>query len=239
MRGTIVRFSVGVLFFLIILGNSTVASVAVFDIDTYGWSKTRYITEGWQFVPETSISVTHLGLWDDMFDVDRLGAEDTTVGFSYEIPIGIWRVSDQALLTSTTLEPGTTNPVLDEFRYAEISPVLLSEGETYAIGFQYGNSFSASDWVQTPRFGYFQVDPAITYIMEVWSSESGFRFPEAGNIENIPNTCFGPNFQFEMIGELEPPGPPGPPNAIPAPGALLLGSIGAGIVTWLRRRKTL
>lgn len=221
MKRRLILLSIGMLLSLTILSNLAEANVAVSNISTFGWTKARYITEGWQFTPMSPINVTHLGMWDDFFS----SLSDKSPGFKYQVPIGIWRVSDQALLTSTTLGPGTINPAIDEFRYADITPITLSAGEMYVIGFQWADDYSASDHVQSPLLGNFQVDPFITFGHRVrnFYTNPGFLYPAEVDLGG-GSISFGPNFQFTVI---------------PAPGALLLCSIGAGLVSLLRRRRTL
>lgn len=78
---------------------------------------------GWQFTANAPLEVTHLGAWDDQDD-----------GFAESYPVGLFRVSDQALLADVTLSAGTGDPLEDHFRYVELATsVHLADGEDYVV----------------------------------------------------------------------------------------------------------
>jgi len=80
------------------------------------------VTVGWEFVPQTDIWVAELGFFD-------LGQD----GLNTSHEVGIWDESEQ-LLVGATLAPGTAAPLVGEYRYASVTPVLLEAGQTFVIG---------------------------------------------------------------------------------------------------------
>ena len=75
--------------------------------------------------------------------------------------VGLWRVSDQTLLVSTTVPAGMGNQI-GAYRYEAVAPTLLTAGAEYAIAAYVNNSTQKDTWwngVDTPITG-FNADPA-------------------------------------------------------------------------------
>ena len=163
---------------------------------------------GWQFTVNEPIVVTHLGLFDRSDN-----------GFFIDHPIGLWRLSDSALLASGTMSAGTGDTRIDHFRYIDVPDVDLSFGVDYVIGYYSASAFGDRAVLEA---GDLQVDPAIDIIVRRDDGNGGFQMP-ANIYEWDPMhdpyypDMFGPNFQF-----------------IPEPGTILL--LGLGGLALLRKR---
>jgi hypothetical protein len=168
------------------------------------------LTLGWEFTPNISISVTHLGVYDHQSN-----------GFtSGPYPVGIFSIATGSLITSVATV--TSSSVLDNsFRYEPIAPVTLFAGQQYRIGAYYNR---LSDLIYVS--GSFFNDANIT----VFSRPSVYQL---GNFLTYPTISdgftgyFGPNFKFTSTA-----------SAAPEPGTLALIAIGGmGLAFQLRRRK--
>ena len=175
---------IGIILGILFISQPLNANIAVVNIDSDDASGRKLplgLTEGWQFTTVDTISVTHLGMWDDYFMVEppaEIGLLENSYGFQYEIPIGIWRVSDQSLVAYTTIGPGIGDLLEDEFRYVEIDPVTLAKDETYVIGFQWHTSSLLCDWVRSLKVDEFSVDPSIIFGPGMYNPEAGFLYPD-------------------------------------------------------------
>jgi hypothetical protein len=140
--------------------------------------------DGFQFQPTFPILVTALGYYN------RAHPADLTLNH----PVGIFDVATQALLTSTTVGPGST---LDgNFRYNAIAPLALIAGQSYmVVGFHPGSATQDLAAATPPGL---TIAPEITFQGYFLNFNSSLTFPTT----NGGNTrFFGPNFQFQVIPE--------------------------------------
>ena len=185
--------------------SPAITGVTGSDYSTNTW------TWGWQFtVGSSDILVTHLGTWD---------RDNNGLAASHDI--GIWAVSNQALLGSTRLSSGSVHPLESGFRWKELgTPILLQANTSYRIGYD-PVSPVREDILFVPASNV-TMNAQITYGGVVTNLADVFSYPEWW----APGQAMiGPNFKF---------GPAVPePALVQLPFLLWLGGVGL----WCRRRQ--
>jgi hypothetical protein len=148
-------------------------------------------THGWQFSVNAPLEVTHLGLYDRLFD-----------GFAIAHPIGLWD-EEGTLLAEDVLGPGAGDTLIDNFRYVDITDnteggqgVILTPGQQYTIGF-FSASFNQIDGMVIFD-GFHTVNPAVDYVgFGVADVTGGLQMPVTPDEFGLHR--WGPNFQFTVI----------------------------------------
>jgi hypothetical protein len=130
-------------------------------------------TLGWEFAANTNLKVVALGFFDDSQN-----------GLAESHPVGLWN-SQGALLASTTVT--TTDPLVNQWRYNGIAPVVLTAGADYYVGALYT---SGADNVVFPGYSGVSTTANITYLGATYAGGSSLSFPSS---PDSANGFFGPN----------------------------------------------
>ena len=143
------------------------------------------MTLGWMFQPQTDISVTALGAFND------------ALHGSGNMEIGLWNSSGDLLISSLVALTGTsTNSV-----YQSITPTMLTAGQTYYLG-----AYSSSQvyfYVVGPdsdTHGYAIMSPEIQLGGLAYNTNTAFAFPSSA-LGQPGDAVVMPNFQFEAVPE--------------------------------------
>ena len=166
-------------------------------------------TLGWAFSVNSAVKVDSLGFFDDSLD-----------GLADSHQIGLWDSAGD-LLASATVDAGTTDTLIDNFRYVSIAPVGLATGD-YFIG---ALVLDGSDPVVFPGDGgVTTTDAAVTYEGATFAGGGTLADPTIVIPMNQPG-YFGPN--FTLISTVPEP----------ASWAVMLGGFGAIGASMRRRRQ--
>ncbi len=172
-------------------------------------------TIGWQFTVSGSILVTNLGVFDS-----GLGGSGLPNGLADAHTVGIWDTNSATLLVSAPMNTGTTDPLVNQFRYVSATPTLLGPG-TYTIGATW--VANSDDYIANAAIvpGSFFTGPGITYLRDEYIQSNSLVMPTSSLGGSFDPAMFGPNFEY---------------NTVPEPTTMIL--LGSGLLgLWGFRRK--
>jgi hypothetical protein len=167
---------------------------------------------GWRFEVLTPISVTQLGVGDTNSD-----------GLAISHDVGIFRVSDQALLASATVPAGTGATLDMGFRYVPLGSPLVLPDASYIIVMTMPAFNGDTQSILNTTVG---TASEITWVNSEFDESSGLAFPNPAFEGVYDKGMFGPNFQF--VGA----------QAVPEPTSLTLAALGClGLLGYGWRRR--